>query len=151
MVTEKRAAKNRDVIRLPDLAEIESDDLGLISVIASRRCVVENREGLHIKPASTISNLSEPLWKDYGILCWLNHPDGRKALSSDILAINSLAIADGQEIDVDMRGPRVLGVEKLDRVLDVFARMLRDSERLENIEALPYIRDARKILGPPLR
>jgi phosphotransferase system HPr-like phosphotransfer protein len=150
MAKEKRSIRPDASIILPDLAELQTDDLGLVSVTASRRFTFENRDGLHKRPAETIQNLSYMLKEDYRILSWMSKPTGGSAQMSSVLDMLALGVNDQQEVIVDLRGPKAYGIENLQGVLGLLGKLLRDSRSLEDVSYLAYQREARKILGTPM-
>jgi len=134
---------------LPSIAEVESDDLGLCTIPVERRCILEKDEGLHIRPAMTVQILSNRLREDFHIVGWFGRDDVRKASTIDITGLESLGVQDREEVIVDLRGPNVFGIDRMNRLLDVYERLLKDSRSLEQIDALPYVKEAYAILGLP--
>jgi hypothetical protein len=151
MAQKRRVHAPCEGIVLPDLAELQSDDLGLMSLTVSGRFRFENHDHLHHKPALAIREFSNRLRKDYGLVSWISTLDGKKAESTDVRALMELCVEDRQEVIVDLRGPKHYGVEKLGKVLGLHGDFLKDSRSQEDISVLSYLRDAMKILGKPLK
>ena len=147
MMDASRVKGFNDGIRLPEPAEIAGDDLGLVSVTASRTLGFSNSQGLHMRPAQTIHSLSERLLGDYGVIAWINTQAGGRAATTDILAMTELHAADKDLLTLDVRGPKAYGPEKLEGVIDVFASLFRDSTRQEGIDADFFIARAAKVFG----
>ncbi|MBD3387620.1 MAG: hypothetical protein GF416_01100 [Candidatus Altiarchaeales archaeon] len=151
MTPQRRRAStgNLPKIVLPTLEDVEADDLGYLTAPVERRCILEKKEGLHIRPASTVQILSNRLREDYSIIGWFSRDDGRKASTVSVQDMEALGVQDGEEVTVDLRCPKVFGSDKMARLLDVYERLLKDSDSLEGIEAMPYVKEAYRVLGLP--